>query len=123
MSVRTRMLRKWRKNILRLGDNLKIVEILNKDDDGNIDPDKRNWGYHIKMTVKGWKCDCYGNNWYEVFQGADSTRRWAESKEASMLKNQNELGLVSSDSSLRESDVSGPLPASSGNIETGTAYQ
>lgn len=35
-----------------------------------------------------------------------------------ILFNQNELRLVSSDSSLRESDASGSLPASSGNIET-----
>ena len=92
MSVRTRMLRKWRKNMLRLGDSLKIVEILNKRDDGTIEPDKFQWGYHIKAVVNGWTIDSFGNNWYEVFQGADSCRRWALRKVSSVSKetNQNE---------------------------------
>ena len=75
------MLRKWRKNVLRLGNDVKRIEILNKDDDGNVDPDKSNWGYHIKMIVNGFTIDSYGNNWYEVFQGADSCRRWALQRE------------------------------------------
>ena len=81
MSVRTRMLRKWRKNILRLGKDNVRIEILNKRDDGTIDPDRSQWGYFVEFKANGHHCDCFGNNWYEAFQGADYCRRWVESRE------------------------------------------
>lgn len=69
MSVRTRMIRKWRKNVLRNATSIK-VEVINTDDDGNIWP-KKEWGYAVDFTANGYRCSCADDNWYFAWQAAN----------------------------------------------------
>ena len=69
MSVRTKMIRKWRKNVLRNGENVK-ARILNTDDDGTIWP-KEEWGYCINFNCNGYHCSCPDDSWYSAWQAAN----------------------------------------------------
>ena len=53
------------------------MEVLNKDDDGIVCPDRKDWGYVVDCTVNGYSISSYGNNWYEAWQGAVYSARWA----------------------------------------------
>lgn len=112
MSIKKRVIRKWRKNVFRYCTDVK-EEILNKDDNGVIWPDKKDWGYAVDFECNGHSCSCADDSWYGVYKGAQSMIRYCQNNPP-IWENQNELGLASSDSSLRESDASGSLPASSG---------
>ena len=74
MSVRTRMIRRMRKNIMRLGKITKI-ETLNRDDDGHLYP-KREWEYSVKATVNGYRICSPNDNWYGAYQGCLECARW-----------------------------------------------
>ena len=66
--MRKRIMRRVRKNIMRLG-TITREEILNKDDDGNIEPDKKKWGYCVEAIVNGWKITAPDDSWYEAYKG------------------------------------------------------
>ena len=74
MSVRTRMIRKWRKNILRNATDVK-VEVLNHDDDGIVWP-KEEWGYAVDFKVNGYHCSCPDDSWYLTWQSANDLLNW-----------------------------------------------
>lgn len=52
MSVRTRIIRRNRKEIMKLG-KITRVEVLNKDDDGSILYPKNRLGYCVELEVNG----------------------------------------------------------------------
>lgn len=78
MSVRTRMIRKWRKNVLRNATSVK-VKIINTDDNGNIWP-KKEWGYVVDFTANGYRCSCPDDNWYLTWQAANDIIKWVMSE-------------------------------------------
>lgn len=85
MSIRTRMLRKWRKNVFRYCTNVE-EEILNKDwDDVTILP-KDQWGYCVRFDFNGHHVSCPDDSWYGVYQGANGCINWIRS----LKENQNE---------------------------------
>ena len=74
--MRKRLIRQLRKNIMRLG-TITREEILNKDDDGSIIPDKKEWGYCIECEVNGWHINAADDSWYEAYKGAYWCAKWA----------------------------------------------
>ena len=76
MALKPRLIRRWRKEILRCG-TITRTEILNKDEDGAVYPDRREWGYVVECNVNGYSIGSYGQNWYEAWQGAAYSARWA----------------------------------------------
>ena len=74
MSVRTRMIRKWRKNVLRNARDIK-VEVLKSDDDGTIWP-KEDWGYAVDFRCNGYHCSCPDDSWYLTWQSANDLLQW-----------------------------------------------
>ena len=79
MSVRTRMIRRMRKEIMKLGTITK-VEVLNRDDEGNKYP-KNEWGYCVEAKVNGCTIASPDNSWYGAYQGALEAARWASEQE------------------------------------------
>ena len=61
---------------MRIG-TLISEEILNKDDDGNILPDKRDWGYSVRAIVNGWKITAPDDSWYNAYKGCLVAAKWA----------------------------------------------
>ena len=77
MALKLRLIRRWRKEIRKLG-KITRTEILNKDDDDTtILSDKREWGYVVDCTINGYTISSYGQNWYEAWRGAVYSARWA----------------------------------------------
>ena len=70
MSIKKRLTRKWRKNVFRYGTDVE-EEILNKNDDGTIWPDKKDWGYCVRFKCNGWSVSCPDDSWYSAYQGAN----------------------------------------------------
>ena len=73
--MRKQMIRKFRKNIMKLGKITK-VEVLNRDDDGNKYP-KKEWGYFVEAIVNGWKICSPDRNWYESYKACADMARYA----------------------------------------------
>ena len=69
MALKPRLIRRWQKEIRKLG-TINGTEVLNKNEDGTIDPDKRNWGYAVYCTVNGHRISSYDDSWYGAWQGA-----------------------------------------------------
>lgn len=65
-----------RKNIMRLGTIIR-EEVLNKDEDGNIEPDKKEWGYRVEAIVNGWHITAPDDSWYEAYKGCLECAEWA----------------------------------------------
>lgn len=76
MSVRTRIIRRNRKEIMKLG-KITRVEVLNKDDDGSILYPKNRWGYCVELEVNGHRITAPNDNWYMAWKGALDAARWA----------------------------------------------
>ena len=74
MSIRTRVTRKRRKNILRVADKVD-EELLNRDDDGNLWP-KEEWGYSVRFTAFGHNVCCPDRNRFDAWQGANECLKW-----------------------------------------------
>lgn len=73
---RKRRAQQLRKNIMKLGTIVQ-EEILNKDDDGTIWPDKRDWGYCVRAVVNGWHISAPDDCWYEAYKGCLEAAKWA----------------------------------------------
>ena len=74
-------MRKWRKNVLRYGEDVK-ESILNTDENDNIIPDKSQWGYCVKFVCNGFRCSCPDDSWYGVYQGANALINWIKEESA-----------------------------------------
>lgn len=79
MSVRTRMIRRMRKEIMRKGRIIRI-EVL-KENDGILWP-KKEWGCSVECEVNGYRITAPDRNWYEAWKGALFCARSAEEMEA-----------------------------------------
>lgn len=74
--MRKRIIRRLRKNLMRLG-TITREEILNKEDDGSIVLDKKEWGYCVECEVNGWHISAPDDSWYEAYKGAYWCAKWA----------------------------------------------
>ena len=74
--MRKRMIRKFRKNVMRSG-TIKKVEAYKTDDDGNLLP-KKYWSYCIEFECNNSFVCSFGYNWYDVWQGASKATKWVE---------------------------------------------
>lgn len=79
MSVRTRVIRKRRKEILRHCTDFK-EEALNRDDDGMLFP-KKDRGYCVEFKVNGFGCSCPDRNRFEAMYAAVDCARWLAKKD------------------------------------------
>jgi hypothetical protein len=70
MSVRTKMIRKWRKNVLRNVTGAK-VKVWNRDEDNGRLLPKSERGYSVDFVCNGHKCTCIDDSWYFLWQSAD----------------------------------------------------
>lgn len=66
--MRKRIMRRVRKNIMQLGTIVR-EEVLNKDEEGNIEPDKRKYGYCVEAVVNGWHICAPDDSWYMAYKG------------------------------------------------------
>ena len=92
MAIKPRLIRRWKKECGKLG-TITRVEILNKDENGNIDPDRSQWGNVVELTVNGHRISAYGSNWYDAWQGAAYCARWAAEEPPFEAKSQEKQGL------------------------------
>lgn len=74
--MRKRIIRRLRKNLMRMGKIIK-EEVLNKDDDGSIISDKKEWGYCVEAKVNGWHISAPDVSWYGAYKGAYWGAKWA----------------------------------------------
>lgn len=73
--MRKRMIRKFRKNVMRLG-TIHKVEVYKTDEDGKLLP-KKHWSYCIDYESNGKYICSIGHSLYSVWQGADKAVKWA----------------------------------------------
>ena len=65
-----------RKSILKMGTIIR-EEILNKDDDGTVIPNKKEWGYSVEAIVNGWRITAPDDCWYQAYKGCLEAAKWA----------------------------------------------
>lgn len=76
--MRKRIIRRIRKNVMRLG-KITRVKALNRDDDGTKWP-KKDCGYVVDCIVNGWRITSVDDSWYGAWQGALECAKWASEK-------------------------------------------
>jgi len=77
--MRKRIIRRMRKEIMRLGTIIS-VEALKRDDDGTLCP-KKDRGAYVEAIVNGWRICSADNNWYMAYKGCLEAAKMCAKKE------------------------------------------
>ena len=71
------MIRKMRKEIMRLTHGKPpVARVLNRDDDGKLYP-KKEWGCCLEVAVNGYRICAPDDNWYEAYKACLDCARLA----------------------------------------------
>lgn len=73
--MRKRIIRRIRKNIMRLG-KITCEEVLCRDDSETMLP-KKEWGYCVRAIVNGYRISAPDDSWYEAYKGCYFAAKWA----------------------------------------------
>ena len=73
---RKSVLRKRRKDLIRWSNGTFKEYVLNLDEDDEIIPDRKEWGYHVEATVNGWRICAPDRNRWEAIYAAWDCAKW-----------------------------------------------
>ena len=77
--MRKRIIRRIRKNIMRLG-KITREEVLCRDDSESLLP-KKEWGYTVHATVNGYRICAPDDSWLGAYRGCYEAAKWASEQE------------------------------------------